>query len=581
MFMSATKACHNADTSEPLADPLADETSDDGRHADQGGQVSVAWACVAELEQLGVKRAFGIGGGGVACLHHALTHSSIDVYEARHESGAAFMALESSLADQRPAVVYVTTGPGVTNAATGLAAAKHDGGTVILVGGSTPVVARGRGAFQETVPQDADASRRVLGCDAADDVFWIDHPSELAPAMRCIAAGVARPQGYVAVVLIAADCQQATTPLVERRPVKAPRLDAAAYDDQLRRAVQCLRDAPFVVWAGFGARDASRELRRFAERTGAAVMCSPRAKGTLPEDHPQYLGVTGLGGHADVEHALARQRPDWILVLGTRLGENTSNRWSSALLPTKGFIRVDVDERLASAPHAGLPSIPIVGDVAAVLRELAPRLPRRAPASVHPPLLSAPAPSTTGVRPEALMDAVQAIIVDEADADVLSEAGNSYAWATNRLRFRRARQYRVSSGFAAMGHVCGGVVGAAIATGRRSAAIVGDGSILMQNELTSALAAGAPATWIVLNDAENGMVSSSYAAVSLSGVNVSIPRVDFCAWARAQGVDAVRVDHEDELEAALRSAATSHGPTLVDVMMQPDRAAPVRVSSTR
>lgn len=101
----------------------------------------------------------------------------------------------------------------------------------------------------------------------------------------------------------------------------------------------------------------------------------------------------------------------------------------------------------------------------------------------------------------------------------------------------------------------------------------------VDSELTSALAAGAPATWIVLNDAENGMVSSSYAAVGLSGVNVSIPRVDFRAWARAQGVHAVRVEHENELEAALRWAAGSRGPTLVDVIMQPDRAAPVRVSA--
>lgn len=559
--------------------PLAEQLAGIGLSSEPAQQVSVASACVGALEQLGVKRAFGIGGGGVACLHHALTESSIDVHEARHESGAAYMALESSLADQRPAVVYVTTGPGVTNAATGLAAAKHDGGTVILVGGSTAAASRGHGAFQETVPQPARASTGVLGCDAADDVFWIDHPSELAPAMRRIAAGVARPQGYVAAILIAADVQQAAMPPVEQHLIEAPRLHAAARDEQISHAVQCLRDASFVVWASFGARGAAHELRMFAERTGVAVMCSPRAKGTLPEDHPQYLGVTGLGGHANVERALARQRPDWILVLGTRLGENTSNRWSSALLPTKGFVRVDVDHRIASRPHAGLPSIPIVGDVAAVLRDLAPRLPRRVPASVQPLRLAAMAPSSTGVRPEALMDAVQAIVVDEAGADVLSEAGNSYAWATNRLRSRRARQYRVSSGFAAMGHVCGGVVGAAIATLRRSVAIVGDGSILMQNELTSALAAGAPATWIVLNDAENGMVSSSYAAVGLSGVNVSIPRVDFRGWARAQGVHAVRVEHEHELAAALRWAAGTHGPTLVDVMMQPDRAAPVRVSA--
>jgi acetolactate synthase-1/2/3 large subunit len=181
------------------------------------------------------------------------------------------------------------------------------------------------------------------------------------------------------------------------------------------------------------------------------------------------------------------------------------------------------------------------------------------------------------LRPEALMDAVQEAIVDEPDAGVLSEAGNSFAWATHRLRFRRARQYRVSSGFGSMGHACAGVVGAAIATRRRCAAIVGDGSLLMQNELTSALAAAAPATWIVLNDAQNDMVKSSYDVLGLAGVDVSMPRVDFRACAAAQGVDAVRVEHEHRLGPALRWAADRQGPSLVEVMMQPGRAAPVRV----
>jgi acetolactate synthase-1/2/3 large subunit len=177
------------------------------------------------------------------------------------------------------------------------------------------------------------------------------------------------------------------------------------------------------------------------------------------------------------------------------------------------------------------------------------------------------------VRPEALMDALQEWVVDRSDATVLSEAGNSFLWTTHRLRFSAPHRYRTSTGVGAMGHAAAGVVGAALATGRRAVAVVGDGALLMTNEINSAVKFGARAVWIVLNDGRYGMCAQGMDTLGLSA-DAEIPQVDFAAFARAQGARATRVDHEAQLDAALAEAMAADGPCVVDVRIDPRRKAP-------
>ena len=98
-----------------------------------------------------------------------------------------------------------------------------------------------------------------------------------------------------------------------------------------------------------------------------------------------------------------------------------------------------------------------------------------------------------------------------------------------------------------MGHAAAGVVGAALATGRRAVAVVGDGALLMTNEINSAVKFGARAVWVVLNDGRYGMCAQGMEALGLSA-DAEIPQVDFAAFARAQGARATRVDHEVQLD---------------------------------
>ena len=171
------------------------------------------------------------------------------------------------------------------------------------------------------------------------------------------------------------------------------------------------------------------------------------------------------------------------------------------------------------------------------------------------------------------MDAIQRQVVDGSDATVLAESGNSFVWATHRLRFAAPGRYRASTGVGAMGHAAAGVVGASLATTRRAVAVVGDGAMLMHNEINTAVKYGARAVWIVLNDGRYGMCEQGMEVLGLVA-DARFPAVDFVAFARAQGADGVRVDDACELDAALRRALRADGPFVVDVLVDPGALAP-------
>jgi acetolactate synthase-1/2/3 large subunit len=178
------------------------------------------------------------------------------------------------------------------------------------------------------------------------------------------------------------------------------------------------------------------------------------------------------------------------------------------------------------------------------------------------------------VRAAALMQAIQRVIVDGSDAVVMTESGNAFAWGNHLLRFDEPGRYRVSVGFGSMGHFTAGVVGAALARGGKAVAVVGDGSMLMNGEVNTAVAAGARAVWVVLNDGGYGMVEHGMRALGFRPVQTEIPSVDFVALARSMGADGVRVEREVELDDALTAAMEAPGPFVVDVRVDPSEPGP-------
>lgn len=544
----------------------------------QSTPVSVASAVVKMLEEMGVQYAFGVSGGAIAPLWHALQHSLIQVLHFRHEAGAAFAAVEAYFASGRPVVVFTTAGPGITNALTGLFAARWEGAKVIFLSASTSTLQRGRWALQETSTYTMPST----GIFTSETLFHyattLECNDELPQVYQRLAKGLARPDGFVAHLSIPTNIQTSSvkTSLARVALSVAP---TAASEETISECARLLSEGPFAIWVGFGARDAATEIRQLAERTGAAVMCSPRGKGIFPEDHPQFVGVTGFAGHESVLRYMQEYHPLRTLVLGTRLGEFTSF-WNSAMIPKRGFVHVDIDPEVPGTAYPSAETFAIQSDVGMFVKGLLKHFPKRRTRSKIQSLLRPERvvinPSTDSpVRPEVLMNVIQRIIVEGSDAIVMAEGGNSFAWAINLLRFAKPGRFRVSTGFSSMGHFVTGVVGAALARKGKAVAIVGDGAMLMNSEVSTAVKYQIPAVWIVLNDGGYNMCNQGVAMLGFKGMDAKIPQADFVRIACGMGADGIRVEKESDIQAALKKAMAATGPFVVDVVIDPTRHAPI------
>ncbi|MBL9038989.1 MAG: thiamine pyrophosphate-binding protein [Archangium sp.] len=538
---------------------------------------TVCEALIQGLADLGIEHAFGLTGGAIAPLCDALGRSSIQMIHCRHEGGAAFAATEAHFASGAPTMVFTTTGPGLTNALTGLSAARWEGAKIITISATSAAAQRGRWACQETSAYTTPLSGLYTPGSIFHCAVMMEHADELPAVLARISAGLSRPGAFLAHISLSTQLQTARV----SPGLAAPRVNVAAPMCSAAQVEQCasaLTQQPFVIWAGFGARGASAEVRALAEKMGAPVMCSPRAKGVFPESHPLYLGVTGLGGHATVDAYMQRSKPAHVLVLGTRLGEPTSF-WQQGLVPSDAFIHVDVDPEVPGASYPSAKTIGVQAEIRTFLRELLPLLPERRSPSVSGTLRPVPVdplvPRAGGpVRARVLMDSLQRLVVNASDAIVLTESGNAFAWGNHELRFETAGRYRVSVGYGSMGHATTGVVGAALARGGKAVAVVGDGSMLMNSEVNTAVQLGVPAVWVVMNDAGYGMVDQGMRALGFEPSQTRLPRADFALIAKGMGAEGVSVTDELELDAALERAMAAKGPFVVDVSTDKDEAGP-------
>lgn len=538
--------------------------------------LNVSEALIAVLRELGTRQAFGVMGGALVPFCGALARSGLRAVHCRHENGAVFAAVEAALAADAPGLAFVTTGPGLTNALTGVLTARWDGAKLLLVSGCTPSARRGRFPLQESNTRALDAGFYAPG-RVFDEAVALDDAAELPRVLRTLARGFARPHGFVAHVAMPLAVQAAVAPaLPATATVAAGAPEVAAMEQVAAR----LRE-PFAIWVGFGARHAAGALRELVFRTGAPVLATPRGKGIFPEGDPRYLGVSGaFGGEPELGARLRAAGVQRLLVLGTRLGE-VSSGFRRDLIPRAGLIHVDLDADVPGSAFPEVETLAVQAEIGAFVRALCARFPP-GPARVRgpspPPLPPPEAPLSpragARVRPQFLLQEVQAQVVGASDAMVLAETGNSFTWATRLLRFATPGRYRQSGLFCPMGHVSAGAIGAALATGRRAVALVGDGALLMQNEISTAAATGADVTWIVLNDSRYGMVEQGLQKLGEEGLDMGFPEVDFAALGRALGARGARVGSEAELGAGLALALAGSGPFVLDVAIDAAEAAP-------
>jgi acetolactate synthase-1/2/3 large subunit len=534
-------------------------------------------------------------GGGIAPFAAGMAASPMRFHHMRHEAGAGFAAIEAYFATGRPTAVVVTTGPGLFNVLNPVMAARTDGARVLVISGFTSRAQVGHGAVQETSLQTMPAELTRAG-SLFHDVALPETPAELPDILHRLQRGFARPGGWVAHLGLPLALQ---TRMLDG---PFPRLARWAIDrpgpsrESLDATLDALLEPNAVLWVGHGARAAADPLRMFAEMALLPVITSPRGKGVFPERHPLFVGVSGAGGSPAVHSWFAAHPPRVVLVAGTRLGE-VSSFLAPGLSPSGHWIHVDIDSTAFGAAFPGIPGHGVIADAETFFHSLLARA-RETPdwferrrtlgeiTAAAIPTVRTPEVKLEqrdgNVRPAYLLQVLQERVVDAedvVDAVVMSEAGTSFTWCNTCLRFATPNRYRTSAAWGSMGHFTTGCVGAAIASPRRVLVVAGDGAMLMNNEINSAVQYGARVIWVVLNDAQLGLNEHGMTALGMKPVETQLPRTDFVAFARSQGADGIAVASEAELDAALQTALSASGPIVVDVAI--DRTIPSPVVEER
>lgn len=539
-------------------------------------KVRVADVIVQTLAEFGVNTFYGIPGGAISPVYDALLDArGAQVINTRHETGAVFMAMGHARVSGSMPAVLMTSGPGITNALTGLAAAQADGVPLIAIGGEVPRRNFGRGALQEGSRYELD----VLGMVRSVTKFSAEVTSARAAGSivrKAITTALSGRPGPVFLSLPLDVANEWVAPSWYSSRVSTRfELDDAAIDDAAA-ALQVAQRGLILVGSGARHPEAVRTVGLIASALQMPVVTTPKAKGVFPESDPLSLGIFGLGGHPSASEYL-EGGIDTLLCVGAGLGETGTNAWSPLLQASKSFIQVDIDitqiGRNYHVDHG------LVGPSHEVLRALASRLQRRPrPAPVGGVRYYEPEAATTDTRP--LKPARIIHLLQERmpeDALYASDIGEHTIFALHYLRIDRPDGFIVNTGLGSMGSGIGAAIGAKVAAPRRPVvAICGDFGFQMNGmEIATCVQSRLGVVFAVFNDARMRMVEGGLERIFGRAGKMDAPRVDFASLARSVGAHGHTIRSAEDLANVPEAHLTGDLPCVLDFEVDPDSAFPV------
>jgi acetolactate synthase-1/2/3 large subunit len=522
-----------------------------------------AQAIIASLEQHGVSHIFGYPGGANIPMFDALIDSSLRLVLSRHEQGAVHMADGFARASGKVGVALVTSGPGATNAITGILTASMDSVPLIVVCGQTITANLGLDAFQE-----ADVSG--ISYPVVKHSYLVKKTSDIPAVMKeaFYLASSGRPGPVL--IDVPKDVSAATFEPDFSVPMNLPGYRVkSGYDEKtIEDAVGLLAGAkrPLIL-VGHGAviSGAGDEVRSLAEKLRAPVVSTLLGKGCFPEDHELSLGMLGMHGTAYANHAV--KECDLILSIGSRFDDRiTGNVKTFCRHAKKIHVDIDAAERDrqvevdlfvhadAKEATAAILALAKPGDTVEWL-ERTRRWRREFPLAYEANVLSA----------RLVIDAVQRL--SGGKAIVATDVGQHQMWAAQFIKTRNPRDWITSGGAGTMGFGFPAAIGAQLARpGETVIAIVGDGGFQMtEAELSTAMLQKTPVKILVIDNKYLGMVrqwQDIFFNNRLSGVAME-NNPDFVKLAEAYGMKGFHIGSAAEAEGVLRSALEYPGPCLI------------------
>ncbi|PNG25532.1 acetolactate synthase 3 large subunit [Methylocella silvestris] len=519
---------------------------------------------VRALQDQGVDSIFGYPGGAVLPIYDALFHQNQIVHVlVRHEQGAAHAAEGYARSSGKVGVVLVTSGPGATNAVTGLTDALMDSIPLVCITGQVPTHLIGSDAFQEcdTVGITRHCTKHNYLVRSIEDL-----PRVLHEAFYVAQTGRPGP----VVIDIPKDIQFALGDYfgphkIEHKTYK-PRLDGDA--EKIEHAVTMMLAARRpVFYTGGGVvnsgPEASRLLREFVELTGFPITSTLMGLGSYPASGDKWLGMLGMHGTFEANNAM--HDCDLMIAVGSRFDDRITGRLD-AFSPGSKKIHIDIDP--SSINKNVKIDLGIIGDCAHVLRQMLDAYRARKSAPDEAALTRwwqeidkwrarkslSFKQSGAVIKPQY---AVQRLyeLTKNRDAYITTEVGQHQMWAAQHYHFEEPNRWMTSGGLGTMGYGLPAAIGAQIAhPGALVVDIAGEASILMNiQELSTAIQFRLPVKIFILNNEYMGMVRQWQELLHGGRLSQSYSEAlpDFVKLAEAYGAQGIRCSDPASLDGAI------------------------------
>jgi acetolactate synthase-1/2/3 large subunit len=519
---------------------------------------------VRALIDEGVEFLFGYPGGSVLHIYDELyKQDTIKHILVRHEQGATHAADGYARATGKAGVVLVTSGPGATNAVTGIATAFMDSIPMVVFTGQVPTHLIGNDAFQEV-----DCVGITRPCVKHN--FLVERVEDLASTIKkaFYVATTGRPGPVVVDVpkdVTANVCAYEYPETIEIRSYKPT---TKGHPGQIKKAAQLIMSAerPMIYTGGGVVIDnAASELTQFARLLGYPVTNTLMGLGAYPGSDPQFIGMLGM--HGTYESNMAMHGCDVLIAIGARFDDRVTGDLAK-FCPTARIVHIDIDP--ASIGKNVQVEVPIVGSVTNVLSELNRLLQE---AGVKPVDRENNAwwrqirewqkldclrydKTSKLVKPQAVIESLHR--VTNGDAYVTSDVGQHQMWAAQYYKFDEPRRWINSGGLGTMGFGLPAAMGVQLAfPDKQVACVTGEASFVMcMQELSTCLQYGLPIKVVSLNNRYMGMVRQwqefFYDRRYSHSYMDSLP--DFVKMAEAFGHVGMRIDNPADVDDALKEA---------------------------